>query len=684
VQGSDGNFYGTTQDGGTNSYGTVFRISPSGSLTTLWSFNGSSEGANPQAALVQGSDGNFYGTTYQGGTYDEGTFFRISPSGSLTILSSFDICTGSDNPEAGLVQGSDGYFYGTTQYGGLIGNCGIGDGNVFRIEPTGGLSILWSFNYSDGSSDGAAPESALVQGSDGNFYGTTIAGGTSDNGTVFKISPAGTLTTLYSFTGGADGSGPQAALAQGGDGNFYGTTQWGGTSTNCLFGCGTVFKISPAGTLTTLYSFTGGADGHFPFAALVQGSDGNFYGTTQFGGTSANCPGHPPFVPSGCGTVFRIGPGGSYTNLYSFGNCPNDGAWPYGLVQGSDGNLYGTTAGGGTSGGGTLFRLTLSASIYAYTTNSGAITITGYTGVVPSVLSIPSTINGLPVTSIGDYAFSGCTSLTSVTIPNSVTSIGEDAFDSCTSLTAITVDPNNPAYSSVAGVLFDKSQTTLIQYPGSIAGSYTIPNSVTSIGDYAFYGCTSLTSVTIGTNVTSMGFFAFGWCTNLTSVTIPASVTSIGESAFAGCTNLTSVTIPTSVTSIGDLAFGDCTSLNGVYFKGNAPSVGFHVFYDDISGRLLNTTVYYLPGATGFGTTFAGLPTVLWNPQAQKLGVQTNQFGFTITGPSNLVIVVEACTNLANPAWVPLATNTLTGGSSYFSDPQWTNYPARFYRLRSP
>jgi hypothetical protein len=223
--------------------------------------------------------------------------------------------------------------------------------------------------------------------------------------------------------------------------------------------------------------------------------------------------------------------------------------------------------------------------------------------------SLTSVTIGKSVTSIGDYAFRDCTSLTSVTIGKSVTSIGYYAFLWCTSLTAITVDALNSSYSSVAGVLFNKSQMTLIQYPlGQTGTSYTIPNSVTSIEGGAFGGCTSLTSVTIGAMVTSIPQFAFESCTNLTSVTIPDSVTSIEYGAFQGCTSLTSVTIGNGVTRIGDYAFYGCASLTGAYFQGNAPSLGGSSVFAGNN----HATVYYLPGTTGWGTTFGGRPTVLW------------------------------------------------------------------------
>jgi len=299
-----------------------------------------------------------------------------------------------------------------------------------------------------------------------------------------------------------------------------------------------------------------------------------------------------------------------------------------------------------------LLLLALPGAVQAQfdcTTNNGTITITKYTGPGGAV-AIPNTTNGFPVTRIGTNAFYNCTSLTSVTIPNTVTSIGFAAFRGCTGLTTV-----------------------------------TIPNTVTSIGLAAFEQCTSLTSVTIGEGVTRSGGWAFDQCTRLTSVTIPNSMTNIGEYDFAWCSSLTNVTIGNSVTSIGEGAFESCTSLTGVYFKGNAPSGGSGAFYYDY-----NVTVYYLPGTTGWGTTYGDLPTALWwlpNPLiltiGPSFGIQTNGFGFIISWATNIPVVVEASTTLTNPTWSPISTITLTGGSAYFSDPTWTNYPSSFYRIRS-
>jgi uncharacterized repeat protein (TIGR03803 family) len=387
VQGSDGYFYGTTENGGAHDAGTVFQISSNGILTTLYSFSGGDDGGYPSGALVQGGDGNFYGTTSAEGDTTNfsdpwgygapgwGTVFKISANGALTTLYTFTGLADGGGPN-GLIQGSDGYFYGTT-----------GLGTVFQISSTGTFSTL---GYPDGD-----PGAGLVQGSDGYFYGTTLNGGTSaagENpgyGTVFKIATNGSLATLYSFTGGNDGGNPFAGLVQGSDGSFYGTTLYGGiTYVTFNNGCGTIFKISTNGSLTTLHLFTGGKDGGNPYAGLVRGGDGNLYGTTYYGGKIT------PTYRFGYGTVFKINTDGSLTNVYSFTGL-NDGDSPNGLIVGSDGSFYGTTQGAidvgevGTQAG-TVFRLTIAPDpeltlipseadmILTWPTNYGAFSYAGY------------------------------------------------------------------------------------------------------------------------------------------------------------------------------------------------------------------------------------------------------------------------------------------------------------------
>jgi uncharacterized repeat protein (TIGR03803 family) len=333
IQGSDGNFYGTTDTGGTANQGTMFRITPLGVETVLYSFGNGTDGQVPEGTLIQGSDGNFYGTTGYGGTDGLGTVFKITPAGIETVLHSFG--GGGDGivPFVGLVQGSDGNFYGTTGFGGSANR-----GTVFKITPAGVETVLHSFGS---GTDGQILGAALIQGSDGNFYGVTQNGGTAASGTVFKITPLGVETVLYSFgSGGAtDGTFPLGGLIQGSDGNFYGTTGSVGTQNT-----GTVFRITPAGVETILHTFGSGTDGAIPEGQLIQGSDGNFYGTTASGGTADS------------GTIFKMTPLGVETVLHSFGNG-TDGATPEAsLIQGSDGNFYGTTGNGGTAGFGTVFR----------------------------------------------------------------------------------------------------------------------------------------------------------------------------------------------------------------------------------------------------------------------------------------------------------------------------------------
>ncbi|MDB6153192.1 MAG: 3-carboxymuconate cyclase [Chthoniobacteraceae bacterium] len=342
--GKDGDFYGTTTFGGASSVdgaygiGTVFKMTPAGVLTTLNSFTRPG-GSFPNAGLVEGPDHSLYGTTAAGGLNGAGTVFRTTPEGVTTTLASFDTLNGA-GPSAGLVLGSDGNFYGTTYRGGLqIPHASYG--TVFRMTPAGTLTTLVQFNYTNG----ANPIAGLTEGSDGNFYGTTSAGGVTGNGTVFKVTPSGALTTLISFDrnkGGPDS--PRAGLLLASDGNFYGTTTSGGSG-----GQGIIFKMTPSGALTTLVSF----DYHkkeYPSGKLIEGSDGTFYGTTYFGGIPA------VGYDEGCGTIFKMTPSGVLTTLAAF-NLIN-GANPGELVMGAGGNLYGTTYSGGADNSGTVFRLT--------------------------------------------------------------------------------------------------------------------------------------------------------------------------------------------------------------------------------------------------------------------------------------------------------------------------------------
>lgn len=309
-------------------------------FNSLLSFDSSTGGYFPHCALVQGADGSFYGTTLLGGPNFEGSVFKMSPDGQLKTLVWFDGTNGAE-PAARLLQGTDGYLYGTTQGGGT--NAGS-LGTIFKMSTNGDLVTLFTF----AGTNGMHPN-GLTRGSDGNFYGTTMWGGTDTNstlglGTVFGMNPVGTLVTLAYFDG-TNGSLPQGELTQGTDGHFYGTTETGGDHD-----LGTVFRITTNGVLSTLISFDG-TNGAYPMCGLTESSNGCFYGVTQNGGTN--------FM----GTVFKTAPGGAFTLLHTFSSPNNgensDGAQPLSnLVQGDDGCFYGTASSGGANGFGTIFKMT--------------------------------------------------------------------------------------------------------------------------------------------------------------------------------------------------------------------------------------------------------------------------------------------------------------------------------------
>jgi hypothetical protein len=320
----------------------------------------------------------------------------------------------------------------------------------------------------------------------------------------------------------------------------------------------------------------------------------------------------------------------------------------------------------------TCFALCVQGADYTYITNNGTLTITRYHG-PGGVVAIPDNFNGLPVAAIGDSAFNEDTTVTSVTIPDGVTSIGDSAFYRCFSLT---------------NVIIGKSVSSIADWAFSWCTNLTrvkIPDSVKSIGRSVFNYCPSLIAVNIPNGVRIVEGYTFYHCARLATIVIPDSVVSIGNSAFAWCKDMTNAVIGNSVATLGDQAFYFCTSLTGVYFAGNAPSPGADVF----DGATM-VTVYHLPGTIGWGPIYGNRPAALWRlpypvilTTAPSFGVRTNRFGFIISWATNVPVVVEASLNLSN-VMLPLSTNSLTDGWSYFSDQQWTNYPARFYRLRSP
>lgn len=360
VQGFDGNLYGATSGGGTYQWGTVFQVTPAGSLTTLSSFcrlKDCTDGQNP-GGLILAADGNFFGIAGHGGTHNGGTLFQITAAGIRGTIYNFCAqtnCSDGATP-SGLGQSNAGTLFGTTYQGGNATSSGA----IFKASGAHAVITLHTFCNLANCPDGGYPN-GIIQAVNGDFYGTTSNGGSRNEfeiyGTIFRMEPNGTFSTLHQFcsqTNCTDGYGPQAGLVQGSDGNFYGVTSFGGNLADCFTdGCGTVFRITPEGNLTTLYTFcsqVGCTDGSAPIGGLIAASDGNFYGTTDWDGFN------------NAGTVFRITPQGTLTTIYNFcSSMPcTDGSNPkMTLVQHTNGKIYGTTISGGANDAGVVFGLDL-------------------------------------------------------------------------------------------------------------------------------------------------------------------------------------------------------------------------------------------------------------------------------------------------------------------------------------
>jgi uncharacterized repeat protein (TIGR03803 family) len=319
-----GGFYGVTEAGGANGYGTVFHVQSEGFETVLHSFTGGSDGAYPVASLVADATvGNLYGTTEQGGAYGFGVVFKLTPGGTETVLYSFTGGSDGAYPVASLIRDKAGNLYGTTEEGGASG-----DGVVFKVTPGGTESVLHSF----GGSDGAFPVASVIMDGSGNLYGTTAEGGAGNLGVVFKLAPGDSESVLHSFAGGSDGASPVAGVIMDKAQNLYGTTRDGGSGN-----AGTVFRLTRTNKETILHAFAGGSDGAYPLSAVTEAS-GTLYGTTSMGGGSD------------AGVVFKTpAKGGGDTVLHAF-TGGSDGGLPEGGVVDVSGNLFGTTFSGGNIG----------------------------------------------------------------------------------------------------------------------------------------------------------------------------------------------------------------------------------------------------------------------------------------------------------------------------------------------
>jgi uncharacterized repeat protein (TIGR03803 family) len=472
-----GNLYGAVASGGAYGRGVVFKLSPDGVETLLYSFTGGSDGSSPYyGSLVLDSAGNLYGTTNSGGASNYGVVFKLAPGGAETVLHSF---SGPDGrySSAGLTADSAGNLYGVTYSGGAFDK-----GVIYKLTLDGTFTVLHSF--AGGVADGANADTGVTVTSDGNIYGTTIMSGASDQGVLFRLSPDGTFTVLHSFPdSGTDGVYPKSPLTSDSAGNLYGTTSGGGPASG-----GTVFKVAPDGTYSTLYAFQGGpADGQLPSGALVVDDGGYLYGATALGGAS------------GVGTVYRLSPTGTETVLHSFSTT--DGKYAFGgVIADAAGNLYGMTENGGVLGLGVVYKVSGGRP------TDQTITFTGLPATATLDAAGPYTLNatassGLPVsyTVTGPATLSGAT--LTVTGAGTLVVTASQAGD-------ITYNPAAPV--SLTMVVSPASQTiTFTGLPATAtfgaAGPYTL-NATASSGlpvSYTVTGPATLSGATLA--VTGVG-----------------------------------------------------------------------------------------------------------------------------------------------------------------------------------
>jgi len=753
VSGSDGSLYGTTAaGGGTNNAGTIFRISTSGTLTTLYTFNGTNDGSIPNAALIQDAQGILYGTTLSGGLYSSGTFFTVTTNGGLTTLYSF---TGGDDgghPSGEVAQDAEGNFYGTTESG------AYGYGTVFRITPGGVFATLYSFT---GGDDGSTPFGGLRMGNDGKFYGTTRAGGAYSSGTAFRVTTNGLLATICVFTGKADGGAPTAALLQASDGNFYGTTSSKGK------GWGTIFVLQPlpppaltaepsshavaagdfveltvgvggpgpftyqwqlngtnladatsqvlhlnglatnqagfysvvvsdaAGSLTSsvatvtvrapqspwmttvLHGF-GYNDGAYPQSGVVQGIDGAFYGTSLYGGAI------------GSGTIYRITTNGGFSTLHSF-NGGSDGGYPYaGLVQGTDGKLYGTTtSGGGTNQAGTVFRIStngLFSVLHSFNSTEGSYAsarlVQGPDGNFYGTTSYGSTnyggtiyrmtTNGVLTTL---YAFTGGADGAS---PSSLVIAGDGNFYGTTS-------QGGSGFGTVFQLATNGALSSLYEFNGG--GDGANPQAGLAQGsDGALYGSTqngganslgTLFRVTTGGDLTTLYAFTGGNDgASPRAALVPGSDGDLYGTTSTGGTNSNGTVF--RITIEGDLS--PLHVFSGVS-DGSTP-VGSVLLAKD--GKLYGTT--QISGTNGWGTVFR-----LTNPNVQPGGslllrnpVWAGQtFRLSFPTQTGMTYILEFKDALTNSSWMTNQSVPGTGGTIILTDPN-ASAPSRYYRVRTP